>query len=41
MSNKPHSRVKRVSDKTIRVEKKEIKSTRKTIKEIIGAFIKK
>lgn len=42
MSNRPHSRIKRVSDSTVKVEKKEIKSsTRRTIKSIISALIKK
>ena len=42
MSNRPHSRVKRVSDATVKVEKKEIKSPKTSvIKNIIGALIKK
>lgn len=42
MSNRPHSRVKRVSNANVKVEKKEIKSPKTNIiKNIIGALIKK
>jgi len=41
MSNKPHSRIKRVSNTTISVKKKPVNSCNKKSKGIIGSLIKK